>query len=88
MLFDAKLPKQFYAKAVSTTIYLKNQSPSKVLNKTPFEVWHGRKPKVNNLKVFGSDTYAHIPKDDRVKFDSKTQKCVMLGYGNVTKGYR
>ena len=31
---------------------------------------------------------AHIPKDERAKFDSKTQNCVMLGYGNVTKGYR
>ena len=79
MLLDAKLPKRFWAEAISTAVYLKNRSPSKVLNKTPFEVWHGRKPKVNHFRVFGSDAYAHIPKDERAKFDSKTRKCVMLG---------
>ena len=88
MLLDAKLPKQFWAEAISTAVYLKNRSPSKALNMTPYEVWHGRKPKVNHFRVFGSDAYAHIPRDERAKFDSKTRKCIMLGYGNVTKGYR
>ena len=87
MLLDAKLPKRFWTEAISTAVYLKNRSPFKVLNKTPFEVWHGRKPKVNHFRVFGSDAYAHIPKDERTKFDSKTCKCVLLGYRNVTKGY-
>ena len=32
--------------------------------------------------------YAHIPKDERRKFDSKAQKCVLLGYyDKPTKGY-
>ena len=60
----------------------------KALKKTPFEVWHGKKPKLNHLRVLGSDTYAHVPCDERAKFDSKTRKCIMVGYGNVTKGYR
>ena len=38
--------------------------------------------------MFGSDAYAHVPRDERVKFDTKTRKCIMIGYGNVTKGYR
>ena len=88
MLLDAKLPKKFWAEAVSTAIYLKNRSPSKVLNMTPFEAWHGKKPKVSHLRVFGSDLYAHVPRDERAKFDSKTRKCIMVGYGKVTKGYR
>ena len=29
-----------------------------------------------------------IPKDMRKKFDSKIRKCILLGYGNVKKGYR
>ena len=83
-----KAPKAVLGRSNLTAVYLKNRSPSKVLNKTPIEVWHGRKPKVNHFRVFGCDAYAHITKDERAKFDSKTQKCVMLGYGNVTKGYR
>jgi len=58
----------------------------KALKKTPFEVWHGKRPKVNHLRVFGSDAYAHVPRDERAKFDSKTRNCIMVGYGNVTKG--
>ena len=38
--------------------------------------------------MFGCDAYAHVPKDERGKFDSKTRKCVLVGYGAVTKGYR
>jgi len=88
MLLDSKLPKSFWGEAISTAVYLKNRTPVKTLNKTPFEVWHGKKPKVNYLRVFGSDAYAHVPRDERTKFDTKTRKCIMVGYGNVTKGYR
>ena len=52
MFLDSKLPKKFWGKAISTTIYLKNRTPVKTLNKTPFEVWHGKKPKVSHLRVF------------------------------------
>ena len=37
--------------------------------------------------MFGCTAYAHIPKDERQKFDSKAQMCVLLGY-ELTKGYR
>ncbi|KAF2358894.1 hypothetical protein FHG87_010350 [Trinorchestia longiramus] len=32
--------------------------------------------------------YAHVPKDEREKLDSKSKTCVLLGYGSGTKGYR
>ena len=47
-----------------------------------------RKPRVDQLRVFGCDAYAHIPKDERRKFDTKARKCVLFGYGEETKGYR
>ena len=37
--------------------------------------------------MFGSAAYVHIPKDERGKLDPKAKKCVLLGYGNVRKGY-
>ena len=61
MLLDSKLPKKFWGEAISTAVYLKIRTPVKALNKTPFEVWHGKKPKVNHLRMFGSDAYAHVP---------------------------
>lgn len=30
----------------------------------------------------------HIPKDERHKLNLKARKCVLLGYGTETKGYR
>ncbi|KAK3730444.1 hypothetical protein QZH41_012646, partial [Actinostola sp. cb2023] len=35
-----------------------------------------------------SESYAHIPKDERKKLDPKARKCVFLGYGTDTKAYR
>jgi hypothetical protein len=32
--------------------------------------------------------YSHIPKDERLKFDSKARKAVLLGYGTNRKAYR
>ena len=40
------------------------------------------------LRVFGCQAYAHIPKDERHKFDPKAKRCIFLGYGENTKGYR
>lgn len=89
MLIDAKLPHKFWAEAVSTAVYLRNRCPTKaVKGMTPYEAWYDEKPKVEHLRVFGCDAYSHIPKDERGKFDSKARKCILLGYGQETKGFR
>ena len=89
MLLDAELPQKFWAEAVSTAAYLKNRCPTRAIDEmTPYEVWNGVKPKVEHLRVFGCDAYAHIPKDERGKFDAKARKCIFMGYSRETKGYR
>ena len=42
---------------------------------------------MQHLHVFGCAAYAHIPKDERKKLNSKS-KCVLVGYGEATKSYR
>ena len=32
--------------------------------------------------------YAHVLKDERDKLDSKAKKCILVGYGEETKGYQ
>ena len=89
MLSDANLPKRFWAETLSTAVYLRNRSPTTVVQgKTPFEAWMKEKPNVGHLKVFGCLCYAHVAKDERQKFDAKARKCIMLGYGTETKAYR
>ena len=55
---------------------------------TPFEAWVGEKPNVGHLRTFGCVAYAHVAKDERKKLDSKARRCIFLGYGTETKGYR
>ena len=89
MLMDAKLPHKFWGEALSTAVYLRNRSPTRTVEgNTPFEAWTGKNPTVCHLRVFGCDAYAHIPKDERGKLDPKAKKCIFVGYGEVTKGYR
>ena len=86
ILADAKLPQKFWAEALSTAVYLCNRSPTKAVEgMTPFESWMGEKPAVDHLRVFGCSAYAHVPKDERQKVGSKSQKCVLLGYGSGKK---
>ena len=89
MLLDAKLPHKFWAEAISTAAYFRNRSPtSAVEGTTPRQAWYGQKPRVEHLRIFGCAAYVHVPKDERGKLDSKTKKCVLLGYGSVQKGYQ
>ena len=89
MLSDSGLSKKIWAEAVSTDCYLRNRSSTTaVRGMTPDEALYGEKPNAQHLKVFGCDAYAHVSKDERRKLDAKAQRCVLLGYGTETKGYR
>ena len=89
MLINANLPHRFWAEALSTATYICNRSPTKaVCGMTPHEAWTGEKPRVDGLRVFGCQVSVHIPKDERKKLESKSRKCVLLGYGTTIKGYR
>ena len=71
MLLDAKVSHNFWAEAISTAVYLWNRCPTKAVNgMTPYEAWHGCKPKGKHLRVFCCNAYAHVPKDERSKLDS------------------
>ena len=86
MLLDAKLPKSYWGEAVNTAVYLKNPSPSRSLRGvTPYEAWFGVKPQVKHLRVLGCDAFPHVPRDERGKFDSKTRKCILVGYSLQSK---
>lgn len=76
MLSDSKLPKKFWAEALSTASYIRNRSPTNAVEgMTPYEVLKGRKPNVKHLRIFGCDAFVHVPKDERFKMDSKAKKC-------------
>jgi len=81
MLQARRLPNQFWAEAVATSVYLLNISPTKaVMNQTPYEAWHGRKPSVSHLRIFGCVAYALKHPQTRQKLDEKSEKGIFIGY--------
>jgi len=74
---------------VETACYLINKSPSSALeDQTPQEVWTGKKPSLSHLRVLGCNAYVHVPKEKRTKLDSKSKKCIFIGYKDGLKGYK
>jgi hypothetical protein len=64
---------------VGTTCYQVNRSPTLVLvEKTPHEVWTGKKPSLKHLKMFGCDAYVHVPKENRNKWIIKVKSVSLL----------
>ena len=56
--------------------------------KTPYELWKGKKPNVSYFHVFGSTCYILNDREHLDKFVSKSDIGVFLGYSNNSKAYR
>lgn len=67
IMFDAKIPTEFWPNAIITAAYLINRSPTCTNpdNITPFELWHSRKPDLSHLRVFGCLAHRFIPEPVR-----------------------
>ena len=88
MLQDMQLPQHLWAEAVVAANYARNRSPSLARTKTPWELLMGSKPDVSLLRVFGARAYVHVPKHQRSKLDSKSQRGIMVGYSSTSKAWR
>ena len=89
MLHDQDLPMHLWAEYARTAMYVQNHTSHRVLeNKTPKEVFSGKKPKVNHLKIYGCPVYIHIPKEKRTKLDPSGKKGIFVGYSEISKAYR
>ena len=57
-----QLPHVFWLEAVMCAAYILNRCPDKSLQSiTPYEAWHGKKPSIGHLRVFGCLAYALVP---------------------------
>jgi hypothetical protein len=74
--------------ALKTTAHILNRVPSKSVPKTPFELWHGRKPSLNYLKVWGCPAEAKLFDPQQKKLDSKMISCHFIGDLDKSKGYK
>ena len=74
MLINQKVPHAFWVDALTTSVYLKNRSPTSYLDGlTPFEAWKGNKPDVGHLRVYGCDAYICSCAQRRRKLDKSEE---------------
>ncbi|GKA41036.1 retrotransposon protein, putative, ty1-copia subclass [Tanacetum coccineum] len=88
MMSQTTLPKSFWDYALETAARILNMVPTKKVEKTPYEVWHGQAPKLSYLKVWGCE--ALVKRDTLTKPDKlepRSIKCIFIGYPKETMGY-
>ncbi|GKA91631.1 retrovirus-related pol polyprotein from transposon TNT 1-94 [Tanacetum coccineum] len=89
MLADSKPPTTFWAKAVNTVCYVQNRVlVTKPHNKTPHELFLGRKPALGFMRPFGCPATILNTIDHLGKFDGKTGEGFFVGYSINSKAFR
>ncbi|KAG9444922.1 hypothetical protein H6P81_016262 [Aristolochia fimbriata] len=88
MMSGTNLPLSLWSEALKTVAYLLNRVPSKSVQKTPFELWVGRPPRLGHLVTWGCPARALYTGDDRSKIEPKTLECFFVGYPLHSKGFR
>ena len=61
-----------------------NRVPSKAVEKTPYEMWTGKRPSLSFLKIWGCEAYVKLQVSNKV--EPKSDKCLFVGYPKETKG--
>ncbi|GJT20544.1 putative ribonuclease H-like domain-containing protein [Tanacetum coccineum] len=89
MLADSKLPTTFWAEAVNTACYVQNRVlVIKPHNKTPYELFLGRKPALSFMRPFGCPVTILNTLDHLGKFDGKSDDGFFVGYSINSKAFR
>ena len=85
MMSRTDLPISLWGYASETVVFLLNRIPSKEVEKTPYELWIGKRPGLSFLKIWGCKAYVKCQASDKLAF--KFYKCSFVGYPKETKGY-
>ena len=89
LLLDKALPGHLWGEAVKAAGDILNlRSTKRHPNKTPEELFSGKKPSISHLRVFGSPVFVHTTKPSRSKLEPRSEKCVLLSFDTETKAYR
>ena len=81
MLIASGLTRNLWAEALNTSCYIINRCMIRpILNKTPYELFKGRRPNIMHLRVFGCKCYVHNNgKDALGKFDPRSDEAIFWG---------
>ncbi|XP_074559221.1 uncharacterized protein LOC141815202 [Curcuma longa] len=84
MMSYSSLPNSFWGYAIETATYILNAVPSKSIQKTPLELWKGRKPSLSHFRIWGCP--AHVLEGKTGKLHPRSKVCLFVGYAKGTRG--
>jgi hypothetical protein len=83
MMSQIDLSLFFWGYALETATFTLNKVPTMFVERTPYEIWTGKHPKLYVLKVRGCEAYVkHLMSD---KLTPKSDKCFFVGYPREIK---
>nr|GEV03387.1 hypothetical protein [Tanacetum cinerariifolium] len=88
MMSQTTLSKSFWDYALETVACILNMVPTKKVDKTPYEIWHGQAPKLSYLKVWDCEEF--VKRDTLTKLDKlvpRSFKCIFIRYPKKKMGY-
>ncbi|KAK8708192.1 hypothetical protein V6N13_059237 [Hibiscus sabdariffa] len=83
MMSHTDLATSFWGYALETAAFTLNRVPSKSVQKTPHEMWTGRRPNMSFMKIWGCKAY--VKHQMSTKLEPKLEKCTFVGYPKETK---
>ena len=57
-------------------------------NKTPEEMFTGKKPEVSHFRIFGYLTFSYVPSEKRTKLEPTVERGIFVGYDETLKAFR
>lgn len=88
LMFTSGLSMRFWPYSLLTATWLVNRVPSKVLDwSCPYEMLFKKEPNYGLLRPFGCLAFAVDLSPSRGKFESRSIKCIFLGYDVHHKGF-
>jgi hypothetical protein len=89
LMIQSGLSASFWAEAILTANHIRNRCPSRSLGgEIPFKMWTRRTPIVSYFRKFGTTAFALDKTPGKGKFDSRSKKCIFIGYSVQSKAYR
>ena len=60
MMSQTDLPTFFWGYALETAAFLLKRTPTKAVEKTPYEIWTGKKPNMSFLRIWGCEFHVKM----------------------------
>ena len=88
LLYGAGLPPKYWSAALLHAMYLHNCRVHVDTRMTPYEAWHGHKPDLSRLRVFGSRVSVKKSGERAAKLDLHAYHGIFIGYSATDKNIR